>query len=513
MATRSTLEGVFPTKNKTSDSKPEFAGDYLLQYIILHGHSGEKIDIKNIVQELNVYESIYRHAVTGTVVIGDTQNQIARMKIQGLERIEFKLIRPGYKDSIDASVKTGEPFEVYKITNRKMVTPTLMVYTLHFASREFMRNIRTKVSQAYSGRYDLAVLDILSDKDYLDSRKKLFYEPTANQDKIVVPNVRPFDAIQTIASKAMPNNSGGVGYYFYETTKGFNFRSWDSMVARAGAFARRPKQQFYYQPLKLSNERETDKVQEGYQTIESFEFINNIHDVAANVALGTYGHRVLTHNLYSKSFDKKDYHYHNEFNDSLHTDSFFKLDEFTGADAGFATNTKKSDNFAVAETPVDYDNEDSISDYPESRVSVQSTTQYLHGEISGMYGIDVDNDGSKTGEYISQQNQVQHGTALKMTVKGQPGISAGDLVVINLKDPNADRDKNPAEGLLNDPRFSGNYVVTKVRHQVTGDIYKMVLECVKDSVSTYNGKGRSVRETSKVFTPQVIDSSDPYGSI
>ena len=63
-----------------------------------------------------------------------------------------------------------------------MVTPTLMVYTLHFASREFMRNIRTKVSQAYSGRYDLAVLDILSDKDYLDSRKKLFYAPTANQD-------------------------------------------------------------------------------------------------------------------------------------------------------------------------------------------------------------------------------------------------------------------------------------------------------------------------------------------
>ena len=42
MATRSTLQGVFPTKNKTSDSKPEFAGDYLLQYIILHSHSDNK---------------------------------------------------------------------------------------------------------------------------------------------------------------------------------------------------------------------------------------------------------------------------------------------------------------------------------------------------------------------------------------------------------------------------------------------------------------------------------------
>ena len=151
---------------------------------------------------------------------------------------------------------------------------------------------------------------------------------------------------------------------------------------------------------------------------------------------------------------------------------------------------------------MDYDNEDSISDYPESRVSVQSTTQYLHGEISGMYGIDVDNDGSKTGEYISQRNQVQHGTAIKMTIKGQPGISAGDLVVINLKDPNADRDRSSNDTNRDDPRFSGRYVITKLRHQITGDKHTMMLEITKDS----SAQSLSINATGKNRTTGLFNS-------
>ena len=33
-----------------------------------------------------------------------------------------------------------------------------------------------------------------------------------------------------------------------------------------------------------------------------------------------------------------------------------------------------------------------------------------------------------------------------------------------------------------DYRYSGQYVITKIRHQITSDIYTMVLECAKDSV-------------------------------
>ena len=468
---------VVPTKVK-SNEKPEFAGDYVLERVVLINHVGFKVDVKHIMIELNIYESIYKNAVTGSIVIADEGNQIARMSIQGLERIAFHLKTPGVaygkEDVIDATEKTGEPYHIYKISDRKQLTQGVMMYTLHFASREFMRNLRTKVSQAYDGKYDRAVIDIMKDKDYLDSRKKLYYEPTGNANKIVVPNLPPFDAINMIAKRSIAEKSNGVGYYFYETTSGYHFRSWASMVTHQGKFARTPKQQFYYQQLKMDsdpNSTDQSKIEREYESVQTYEFVNNFHDVAANTLLGTYGHRVISHNLFDKSYDINDYNFHNEYADTPHTDT---------------VGVNGTNKFPISNTPVDYDNTDSISDYAESRVSLQTTSPFLHDKDVGKYGLDAQADGEKTGQRVSQGNQVLHGTALRLVVKGQSYLQAGDLIQFNLGDVNSANTDNP-----NDPRFSGNYIITKVRHHVTKDVYKMILECTKDSVATSYGSGSS----------------------
>ena len=447
-----------------------FAGDYNLEHIDLISHSGVVLDLKNIVQELNIYESIYKNAVTGSIVVADANNFIGKMEIQGLERLSFKLETPGVdpKDnlSIDASVETGNPFHVYKISDRRQLNQNLTLYTLHFASREFMRNIRTKVSQAYEGTLDDAVRNIFSDKSYLDSRKTLYYEPTGNSNKIVIPNMTPFNAINMIAQKALPEKSkgvGGVGYYFYETTKGFYFRSWDNICSNVGGERRRPIQQFYYMPAKMKDPTIEDEIGHQYKSVESYRFINNFHDVAANTALGTYGHRVITHNLFDKSYRKDDYNYHNQFGDTIHADHENE-------------HTDRS-KYPIVDSVVDYDNEKNVSDYPESRVSLQSSTKFLHDDDVGMYGIDAFQDSKKTGEKISQSNQVVHGTVLKLVVKGQSYIESGDVIEFNIR-PN-DTHKSILEP--KDHRFAGKYIVTKIRHKVSNNEYKMVLECSKDS--------------------------------
>ena len=443
----------------------EFAGDYDLKNIFLHNHFGEVIDIKNLVQEMNIYESIYKNALTGSVVIIDAQNLIAKLEIQGTERISFTLSTPGAIDErsiINASETTGHPFHVYKITDRKQLSPGTLLYTLHFGSREFMRNLRTKVSQAYDGRLDMSVLNILTDENYLDSKKEMTYEPCGNSDKVVVPNIRPFDAINMIASKSLPEKSSGVGYYFYETTKGFHFRSWDNMISVNGRHTRDIKQQFYYMPLNITDENIEDKINHDYKAVESYRFINNFHDVAANTVGGTYGHRVISYNLFDKSFEQDDYNYHYDFNFSKHTET-----------AGRDVNEK----FAIAESFVDEDDL-TVSDYPESRVSLQSTTKFLHNEDKGaVYGLDVLQDGKLTGKRIAQQAQVVQGTVLKLVVKGQSYLEAGDLIEFKLRSVD---EKNP-DG-EEDPQYAGKYVITKIRHQISPEKYMMVLECTKDSV-------------------------------
>ena len=96
--------------NTKAPNHIEFAGDYNNEHIFLHTHYGEIIDIKNMVDELNIYESIYKNALTGSVVMTDAQNLISKLQIQGMERLSFKIATPGVtrsRDAVDATEGTG----------------------------------------------------------------------------------------------------------------------------------------------------------------------------------------------------------------------------------------------------------------------------------------------------------------------------------------------------------------------------------------------------------------------
>ena len=451
----------------------EFAGDYSLRDMLLINHEGEAIDIKYLVQEINVYESIYNNSITGTVVITDATNLINNLPIQGTERLAFKLKTPGTDKQhhiIDCSEETGFPVNIFKLTHRQQLDEGVQMYILHFCSREFLRNMRTRVSKSYSGTLDTMVNAILGDKDGLDSRKTITTQKTRNSDKIVIPNKRPFDAVDMLCKRAMADNSKSVGYHFYETTKGYQFRSWESMCVDEKGIKREPKVKFEYKVMNVGADRHTssaytmekfDKNIDGYTSVMDYKFINQGHDVSANILMGTYGHRVITHNIYNKSYKIDDYHYHDRFNESQHLDG---------------------NHPAIVDSPIDWDTtaegkNKGISDYPESRVTVQPTTQFLHGEETGNFGTDVVNDGVLEGARVSQSNQVVAGTRLELTIKGQTYLSAGD--VIDFKHRAIDHVNSPGE---EDRHYSGRYIITSIRHKASTSEYIQVLECSKDSV-------------------------------
>ena len=469
----------------------DFAGDYNLNGIIIQAHDGTGgskiegaeggVNIQSLVQELNIYEGINQAAIYGTLVIVDSVNLIANLPIQGTERLFFKLSTPGttYTENIiDASEETGHPFYVYKVSNRQQPSQGNQVYTIHFASREFMRNIRTKVSKAYDGKMSSIVQQIISEKNGLDSRKKLYYEETKNSDKIVMPNISPFKAISMVAKKAMPNYSNGVGYYFYETTKGFYFRSWDNMCVDYGNHAKTPIQTYRFIPQNVNEHdnvkaenNEEDPTLTNLQSVESYKFMNTFHDTAAAQALGTYGHRVIAYNLYGKSYNINDFHYHNEFNQTRHVDYNFDND----------TENKP----AVRDNPVDFDirpdgRGKGVSDYAESLVTLLPTSQYVHGDAGGGFGTNILDDAKLEGIRNTQIQQVTAGTTVQMTVHGQTQIQPGELIHFELRP--IEEEGQTVDRKTYDPQYSGRYIITKIRHRVTKQEYKMILECRKDSV-------------------------------
>jgi len=458
----------------------KFAGDYNLPSIHIHSHSNtgftneeEGVNIQSLVAEMNIFEGINKNSVTGTLVILDSINLIGNLPIQGTERLSFKLSTPGaheFGHIIDCSEETGHPMHVYKLTDKKQLNEGTCSYVLHFCSREFLRNLRTRVSEAFTGTIDQMVSKILDDKDYLDSKRTLFYQKTGNQDKIVIPNMRPFKAIEMLAKRALADQteSTSAGYHFYQTTKGFHFRTFESMSVDSRGIPREVKQEFNYMPMNTDaaitgviptkNGQQVDKTLHDLTSVSDYRFINNFHDVAMNQAVGTYAHRVITHNLYNKSYKIDDYHYHNRFNQIKHTDG---------------------PNPAIVDTPVDFDDKN-VSDYPESRVTVMATTQYAHGEDTGAFGIDVEQDGITEGARVSQANVVSAGTKLKMTIKGQSYLQVGDVIQFNILSV---ENKVNSEG-RKDPHYSGRYIIENMRHRVTTREYLQIIECAKDSVVT-----------------------------
>ena len=484
------------------DDTIQFAGDYNLDGIILHNHQNEGlidthggVDIQKLVVELNIYEGIDKSSVTGTMVIADSINLINNLPIQGTERVSFKLATPGAHEVdhiVDFSEATGHPMHIYKLTDKRQINESTVAYTLHFCSREMVRNTRTKVSEAFSGTYEQMVAKILQDPDYLDSRKTLFFQKTRNQDKVVVPNINPFSAIGMMSKRALADDSKSAGYYFYQTTKGFHFRSWESMCVDVRGNPRTPKQIFKYMPMNVNaTGDDATKIEQDYKSVEQYRFINNFHDVLFNQAAGTYGHRVITHNIYNKSYKKDDYHYHNYYAETKHADG---------------------PNPAIVNTPVDFDDK-SVSDYPESRVTVMATTQFAHNEDTGTYGIDVGQDGITDASRISQRNSINSGTQLKLTIKGQSYLEPGDVIEFEYY---ATERKQKGE-LKPDPQYAGRYIISKIRHRVTNDEYVQVLECAKDSVHTkyksYNGKSftgkRLPREKGQSI--DIMAKANPHG--
>ena len=451
-------------KNPDVLEKP---GDYNLKEIVIVNSKGERADIKAFVLEMNLFESIHQATMFGTLVVTDQVNLVNLVPITGKERLYFKLTTAGAtgpKDAINANPEDGYPFHIYKLANRKEVEHNVSQYILHFGTREFVRNLRTKVSQAYDGDVSASALKILKDEQVLDSKKPVFFEPTRNADKVVIPNMRPLKAIGLLADRALSKNGKGAGYYFYETTKGFHFRSWENMCSLESLHQREPKMTFSYNAKKIPNVPERVFMNE--RAIDDYEFIQHF-DSAGQQALGVYAQNIIYYNFYNKEILRTDWKFHHHWEDLKHTDE---------------------KNIPQLNDPVDVDPKDDgigdkgVGDYISSKTTLLATTRYTDGKTPGSaYGDDPGSEGLteaiKNYQYASIKNNV-----LTITIKGHANLQSGDMIQIDIPPIDRDKTKRKDTGQAYDDHHSGNYVITAIHHKVIKEQYLQICECVKDSV-------------------------------
>ena len=439
------------------------AGRFLLDDITLVSYqsadgsnkNAKSISIKSLVQEINLYESLEGPGLSGNVVVGDGQAIVSHLPLTGYERIEFKLYTPGTSRGFDFSSITGHPMYVYKISGRIPLTPRSQIYILHFCSKEMLDNEMTRVNRTMTGSIDQMVTDIF--RNDLKSPKNLIVEESKGIHKIIIPRLKPFKAISMLSTKAEPMKYNSSGMLLYEDSTGFRFRSLENMLAIAGV-ARPVCAKFQMKPRNVKGGTGESNVIEEMQTVDGYT-IKDQYDTLKNLANGVYASKMVTHDIFNKTFSENTFDYNINFENIHHT-------EHDGKGG-------KIDN--KSQLPIlNYKDGQLISDHAEGTVNFVSTTKKIQND----YELPEDDRiiPQSMSQKLSFRSQV-----ISLDCKGFTGISVGDLCSFEVPSYEPPGMDNPLDI---DPYMSGRYLVRKIHHKITTalDAHSMNLEIVKDAV-------------------------------
>lgn len=429
----------------------QYAGEYDITQCKILTTSGKQFDILSVVQDIVIFESIFTQSITGIITILDTTDLVNNGPIIGEEKLQIKLLTPQVNEKPDTIIDyTKTPLDIYKIGGLRGDGEKASVLSLHFASQEVYKNAISKVSRSYKGSCSDIVDKIFRDKEYLDSDKEITIEETNGLRKIVFPSMKPFKAIDMLCRQSNSKNfKDSPSYLFYETTKGYNFRSVDGLCSQ--------------EPKMTYEENIPDRVEGGVKnidvnlrTINEFSVIGprNTND---NIYEGMLSSNIKVHDIYNKKINYFTYNYFDEFDKDIHLE----------------------DKPYISESKDKLSNK-GLADYSNAMNFVTITSNGKSFDEPDNYPYAPDDLEKIVMRRNSRLRQFQNSITLNMMIPGNTFIKAGDVLDIKIGASSTVTDRT------NDPNYTGKYLITKIRHNFNNskkDVRHTInMTVVKDSV-------------------------------
>ena len=444
------------------------AGEFQLDQLKLVTTSGLEVNLTTSVVGLTLFEDIFSMTVSGTVAIADSVNLASHGPILGQEYLYLKISTPTFKDESAVIDFSKNAFLVSSISKREKVTDGVQIFTLNFVSQELIKNQRLKVNQSLTNTWSNIVEKMLTDPAYIDTKKKINIEPTTGIKKFVAPNIRPLDVIVLGMKQAVSEYKGEPTYLFYETLKGFNFRTLASHYNDASQL----EYVVVFPGTNPVGSKGYDVLNE-LKTVISYEIVAN-NDSVVNYRTGVFGSELITHDIISKSYSTKTYNYHDEFENESHIVS--------GVTAGKL-------EFPLASEIKLNEKGLRISDFP-ARTFVMPTS--LSGGTRSDSQHQTENNTSPYMAYDphkwvqrrnSQMVQLENALQVNIVVHGNTLINAGDKVILNL--PYTAAVHAVGEDKF-DRFYKGPFLIKRIRHDFimtsSPKMHRMHMNLVKDSL-------------------------------
>lgn len=201
---------------------------------IFPGVGGESVDVSSGTISLMYYESILQDTIRATVTFADAGNTINnKTAVDGLPIIGSERVSLKFNDNNDNELKLT--LYVNKVNPLSDQT-TKYLTELDLASKEFFINDKTRLNERFDGKISDYVRRIFTDQNYLGTEKDLDIEPVSNNYNFIGNNWKPFYAINWLSKRSVSEENqklgDSAGYFFFETSEGFKFKSIDGLLAQ-----------------------------------------------------------------------------------------------------------------------------------------------------------------------------------------------------------------------------------------------------------------------------------------
>jgi hypothetical protein len=478
---------------------------YELEVLTLVNNEGVGYDIRELMLECNIYESITSNFLMGEIAIADAIGLLENAKIFGQETLRIRFAMPtGNRPAGPDDDLIDQVFRIYKVSGIHRIGQNTTVYKLSFCAPELIHAKRIRISEAHRDSLSkiatkiainhLGIIPIKPDEDFPKLRP--FFEniigSPGEQYHIVIPNWTVNYAINWLLQHAQGEDylSGFQdSFFFFQTARGgYRVQSLSDMKTiqylNQGIF--------HYAPAAAAGTVDSQKGggSKGKQPAWDEEetgigagrrILDYTVGKTANVLEGTmeglFAQKQITINNTSKYQTETTFNYLERFFSQSGQGHYplvrqmpeeLSVGEVATADPKSDVVTSKYDNTVIQGKP--------ISDFPEAHTTLTSDSSFVNDEKDIYYQANH-NTHLGSEQLRTAVRQLLKYYTMNALISSRTDISCGEWIELKIPPTVGQIDKNPDDGKFH----TGRYLITEIKWGLTSQECRTNIKVMKDS--------------------------------
>ena len=248
--------------------------------------------------QIMYYESILQDSVKVDYIFADAGNSVdGKSVMEGLPLVGTEDFELTFEDNQKVKLEFGAANKNTLIINK--ITPRLAnagkeIITFNLVSEEFIKNEEggSHINVRLDGKISDHITNIL--ENFLITEKDITdIEETSNNYNFVGNNKKPYYTMNWLSKFGVPAGGEGepgksAGYFFWETSEGFHFRSIDSLFSKE----KNPVKKKYI----FNSSDDSKGIPEGYDGKILKQETDNRIDYQNKLMMGAYGTKLVVFN-------------------------------------------------------------------------------------------------------------------------------------------------------------------------------------------------------------------------